>query len=123
MNFGLALASNRVPGTQVNLNRFVTSSAKGEPVDKSKMMDDFLTAILAGDISPKTRQALLKQVNEQAAVTVPAMPVQMEPAADTSQMDGPGPQRQQRPRMDANITDPVTRVAGLILGSPEFQRQ
>lgn len=123
MNFGLALASNRVQGTQVNLNRFVTSSAKGESVDKSKMMDDFLLAILAGDISPKTRQALLKQVNEQAAVTIPAMPVQMEPAADTSQMDGPGLQRQQRPRMDANITDPVTRVAGLILGSPEFQRQ
>jgi hypothetical protein len=32
-------------------------------------------------------------------------------------------QRQQLARFDANITDPVTKIVGLILGSPEFQRQ
>ena len=31
--------------------------------------------------------------------------------------------RQQLARGDANITDPVTKIVGLILGSPEFQRQ
>jgi hypothetical protein len=31
--------------------------------------------------------------------------------------------RQQLARADANITDPVTKIVGLILGSPEFQRQ
>jgi hypothetical protein len=25
--------------------------------------------------------------------------------------------------MEANVNDPVTKVVGLILGSPEFQRQ
>jgi hypothetical protein len=38
----------------------------------------------------------------------------------------PFPERQrgqQLARADANITDPVTKLVGLILGSPEFQRQ
>src|SRR5258705_10115386 len=48
MNFGLALASNRVPGTRVNLSRFVTGFPGGE--DKTKMMDQFLGVILAADI-------------------------------------------------------------------------
>jgi hypothetical protein len=34
-----------------------------------------------------------------------------------------GRQGQQLARANANITDPVTKVVGLILGSPEFQRQ
>jgi hypothetical protein len=34
-----------------------------------------------------------------------------------------GQQRRQLARGDANITDPVTKIVGLILGSPEFQRQ
>jgi hypothetical protein len=32
-------------------------------------------------------------------------------------------QRQQLARADANITDPMTKIVGLILGSPAFQRQ
>ena len=123
MNFGLALASNRVPGTRVNLNRFMESSAKGEPIDKTRVMDEFLNVIVAGDISPLTRDALLKQLNQQAVVSIPAPAGQMEPVSDVGLMDGAGPQQRQRPRIDASITDPVTKVVGLILGSPEFQRQ
>jgi hypothetical protein len=123
MIFGLALASNRVPGTRVNLNRFMESSAKGEPIDKTRVMDEFLNVILAGDISPLTRDALLKQLNQQAVVSIPAPAGQMEPVSDVGLMDGAGPQQRQRPRVDASITDPVTKVVGLILGSPEFQRQ
>src|SRR6185295_9293662 len=76
MNFGLALASNRVPGTQVSL-----AKTNGE---QAKVMDDDLKTLLAGDISAATREALLKQ---------------LEPS------------------------DPATKVVGLILGTPEFQRQ
>ena len=76
MNFGLALASNRVPGTQVSL-----AKTNGE---QAKVMDDYLKTLLAGDISAATREALLKQ---------------LEPS------------------------DPATKVVGLILGTPEFQRQ
>jgi len=76
MNFGLALANNRIPGTKVSLVKL-----NG---DQSKVMDDYLKTVLAGEISSATRETLLKQ---------------LEPA------------------------DPVTKVVGLILGTPEFQRQ
>lgn len=76
MNFGLALAGNRVQGTKVSL-----AKTSGE---QAKVMDEYLKTLLAGDISAATREALLKQ---------------LEPS------------------------DPATKVVGLILGTPEFQRQ
>ena len=79
MNFGLALASNRVTGTKVNLSRLTS----GE-MDQAKVMDGALKLILAGEISPATRETLLKQLGQ---------------------------------------NDPATKVVGLILGTPEFQRQ
>jgi len=76
MNFGLALANNRVQGTRVSLSKI-----NGE---QAKVMDEYLKTILAGEISAATRETLLKQ---------------LEPS------------------------DPATKVVGLILGTPEFQRQ
>jgi uncharacterized protein (DUF1800 family) len=76
MNFGLALANNRVQGTKVSL-----AKTSGE---QAKVMDEYLKTILGGEISSATRETLLKQ---------------LEPS------------------------DPATKVVGLILGTPEFQRQ
>jgi uncharacterized protein (DUF1800 family) len=76
MNFGLALAGNRIQGTSVNLSKLST--------DQSKVMDDYLKILLAGEISAATKEAMLKQLDK---------------------------------------SDPVTKVVGLILGTPEFQRQ
>jgi uncharacterized protein (DUF1800 family) len=76
MNFGLALANNRIPGTRVNLSKL-----SGE---QSKVMDEYLKNLLAGEVSTATRAALVKQLDQ---------------------------------------SDPVTKVVGLILGTPEFQRQ
>lgn len=79
MNFGLALAGNRVQGTKVDLTKF-TSGDKNQ----AKVMDESLKTILAGEISATSRETLLKQLDQ---------------------------------------SDPVTKVVGLILGTPEFQRQ
>ena len=76
MNFGLALAGNRVQGTKVNL-----STLTG---DQARVMDESLKLLLAGEISAATRETLLKQLGQK---------------------------------------DPATKVVGLILGTPEFQRQ
>jgi uncharacterized protein (DUF1800 family) len=76
MNFGLALAGNRIQGTSVNLSKLST--------DQSKVIDDYLKILLAGEISAATKEAMLKQLDK---------------------------------------SDPVTKVVGLILGTPEFQRQ
>jgi uncharacterized protein (DUF1800 family) len=129
-NFGLTLASNRIPGTSVDLKQFV-SSGGGQSLNKSQIMDRFLDLIVAGDITPKTKEALLKQLDEQATLVVPAMSAETPRPNDTmagEAMDRDRPfrqrgQRQQLARADANISDPVTKIVGLILGSPEFQRQ
>ncbi len=93
-------------------------------------MDRFLSLIVAGDVTPQTREALLKQMNEQTALVVPAMsePARMNARMADDSMEAPadfGPRQggQQLARAEANITDPVTKIVGLILGSPEFQRQ
>jgi uncharacterized protein (DUF1800 family) len=128
MNFALALASNRIPGTRVNLNKL----AGGPSDDNAKLMDQFLNTILAGDISKSTHETLLKQLDQPTVVSVPAPAPrgQMEPRNEIGQMEqmnspaGPGQMRgQQRPRVEANINDPLTKLVGLILGTPEFQRQ
>jgi uncharacterized protein (DUF1800 family) len=117
MNFGLALASNRVQGTRVNLARVTGVAARTNDIDKAKVMDESLKTILGNDISASTREALLKQMDKEAIVSLPG-PREPEP----SEMQGPG-QMRQRPRVDAAVNDPVTKVVGLILGTPEFQRQ
>ena len=120
MNFALALASNRIPGTRVNLRKLAENAGTTGDADKTKLMDQFLNAILGGDVSKSTRETLLKQLDQQAVVSVNAPRAQVETPAEMGQMDGPP---RQRPRVEANINDPVTKVVGLILGTPEFQRQ
>ncbi len=126
LNFGLTLASNQIPGTRVNLKQFLINADAGPSVDKAQIMDRFLSVIVAGDMAPKTRETLLKQLNEQTAIVVPAEGARMnEGMNEMSSTELPVRPRQQRQqaRAEANITDPVTKIVGLILGSPEFQRQ
>ena len=80
MNFGLAMAGNRIPGTRVDLTKFTMQ-------DKSKLIDESLKLLVAGDISAGTRETLMKQINA------------------------------------ANATESAAQVVGMILGTPEFQRQ
>jgi uncharacterized protein (DUF1800 family) len=130
LNFGLTLASNRIPGTSVDLKHFL-GNADGPALDKAQMMNRFLDVIVAGDITAKTKAALLKQLDEQTALVVPAMtppPARADAMAGGEMMAAPAPLRprqqgQQLARADASIKDPVTKMVGLILGSPEFQRQ
>ena len=136
MNFGLALASNRVQGTKVNLSS-ITGVVSNE-INKRKVMDDSLKSILGGDVSTATRDALFKQLDQEVAVSLPGPRNSDQRETRRQEQTGPPPaaqmegpaglpdrprQQQQRPRVDATINDPVTKVVGLILGTPEFQRQ
>lgn len=125
LNFGLALASNRIPGTKVNLRRFVGDTSS--EADKPRMMDQFLSVIVGGDISPRTKETLMKQLDEQ----IPAPPPpskKLEEEKDAAMLLGtPLPEAPRQPvagpASQAAVTDTVTKMVGLILGSPEFQRQ
>jgi uncharacterized protein (DUF1800 family) len=79
MNFGLALANNRVPGTRVDLGRLTNGETS-----HAYVLDQTLKTLLAGEISSGTKEALLKQLSD---------------------------------------SDPPEKVVGLLLGTPEFQRQ
>jgi uncharacterized protein (DUF1800 family) len=124
LNFGLALASNRIPGTRINLDRFLANTEQRQSLNKAQIMDRFLSLIVAGEISPRTRETLLKQLDEQIAPAPAPKPDTTMSSDNTSgEMMNDRRRRLQLARAEANISDPVTKIVGLILGSPEFQRQ
>ncbi len=135
MNFALALVSNRIPGTRVDLATLL-GDARGTSIEKGKLLDRFVSVIVGGEMSAKTRETLLQQLSDQ--ITLPAMPAAQvannaapanpfEVAFQRGNLNpggGGGPQQQQMARMNPpTIENPLIKLAGLIVGSPEFQRQ
>ncbi|HYJ45375.1 MAG TPA: DUF1800 family protein, partial [Pyrinomonadaceae bacterium] len=131
LNFGLALASNRIPGTRVDLSRF-TDGAK-DSANMERVMDRFLEVIVQGDVSPRTKATLLKQLKEPLPVAPPQTAEANATADDNAMMRrgggglGGGRRGQQGQVALADlskVSNPeLVKVVGLILGSPEFQRQ
>jgi hypothetical protein len=131
MNFALALASNRIPGTRVDLSRFAGEAAQAGgsvgAIDKAKVMERFIGVILNGEISPQTKLTLQSQLN----APLPAPSAQPAQAADAegsrdnmAQRGGRGQRQMARADTGRVVGNPeVVKIAGLILGSPEFQRQ
>jgi uncharacterized protein (DUF1800 family) len=95
MNFGLALATNRLPGTTFNLSRLLDGApmADADPYQVELKLEQTL---VPGDISKQTHQTI-----EERIVDPQAMAQFEDPARPTN----------------ANV------IAGLLLGSPEFQRK
>ena len=122
LNFALALTSNRIPGTRVDLARFAGEAAtSSRAVDQRRLVDLFSREFLRGDVTPKTKEVLLKQLGEQQA------PILSDDAAagdDRATERNVMQARRERRETGAAVGNPeVTRIAALILGSPEFQRQ
>jgi uncharacterized protein (DUF1800 family) len=94
MNFSLALTANRLRGAQVNMETLLGDPAATDP---HATLDRAIQALLGGQLSQQTRETLEKQLAD--------------------------PQI-----LQASLDDPVKQVnaamiAGLVLGSPEFQRR
>jgi uncharacterized protein (DUF1800 family) len=94
MNFSLALAANRLRGAQVNMETLLGDRATGDP---HATLDLAVRVLLGGQLSQQTRETLEVQLTD--------------------------PQI-----LQASLDDPVKKVnaamiAGLVLGSPEFQRR
>ncbi|HEX6625452.1 MAG TPA: DUF1800 family protein, partial [Pyrinomonadaceae bacterium] len=147
LNFAVALVSNRIPGTRVDLARFAGSAATSSgAVDQQRVVDQFLQLVLQGDISPKSREVLMKQLGDQPTAPIASAQTTVQATDTRAQapaMGGPRPsatesagneyaglnrrgQRRNRMREDASGTvgnPEVARIAALIIGSPEFQRQ
>jgi hypothetical protein len=94
MNFALALGSGRLPGSSLDPQALIHGSA---PTDAGAALATLEQGLLAGDISPQTHAVLEKQLND--------------PQIARRKLDDPA----QKPNYGA--------IAGLIMGSPEFQRR
>jgi len=118
MNFAVAIASNRIPGTRVDLKAF-------DQKDKAKTLDLAMAQILNGEVSASTRSTLLKQI-AQPLPEVKAGNELDDRDLDMTNLRGQGQQGGQRrqARLLAPSGDPdVFKAVSLVLGSPEFQRQ
>jgi len=93
MNFALGLASGRMLGSTFNAQSILPTQF----TSPQQALTDFENALLAGDVSRQTHDTILKQM-EDPQLTGVAL----------NRLDNP---------VRTNV------IAGLILGSPEFQRR
>ncbi|MCA1591431.1 MAG: DUF1800 domain-containing protein [Acidobacteria bacterium] len=120
LNFALALVGNRIPNTRVDLSRFVGEEAtSSRAVNQERIVDQFLNLVLQGDISPKSKAVLLRQLSTQASAPITATPADV-----TANIRNVSAAPRQKMQEGATVGNPeVTRIAALVIGSPEFQRQ
>jgi len=120
MNFAVALASNRIPQAKVNLKGF-------EATSKDQILEKAVGEILEGDIALNTKQTLMKQIEQpliEPKLAADADDMEMAMPAMKGQGGGKGKGMGGQNRLLAPSGNAeVFKVVGLILGSPDFQRQ
>jgi uncharacterized protein (DUF1800 family) len=94
MNFAIALSTNHMPGTRVDLDALFPADDAG---NARRTLEEAFATVLDNQVTPETRAVLEKRLADPQIV-------------------------------EAKLDDPVRRVnrgliLGLVLGSPEFQRQ
>ena len=111
MNFALGLAANRLPGITASWeppDDDTPAALANSEIPNAESEESRLESLLvAGGISESTRTAVLQQFQQQSA--------QMQPVS------APGPQALHAQAANLEREDQV--LAGLLLGSPEFQRR
>jgi len=108
MNFSLALMAGRIKGAQVDpdalINVGAPANASSQP-DAQRILALLETSLLAGEVSKQTHEAIIRQLETSTDSKGAAVP----PAVRRNDQGPPAP-------------NPGT-IAGLLLGSPEFQRR
>jgi uncharacterized protein (DUF1800 family) len=95
MNFSLALLTGKMKGTAVDPAQLIPASAT--PADAHDALAQMETTLLAGDVSKQTHDAIAKRLDD--------------------------PQVAQRKLDDPARAPNLGMIAGLIVGSPDFQRR
>jgi uncharacterized protein (DUF1800 family) len=106
MNFSVALMSGKIKGVQVDADR-LANAPPGAPADSARALAALEGSLLAGDVSKQTHEAITSELENQAASHAAAV----KPSAA---------------RKNDKASPPASAtgtIAGLILGSPEFQRR
>ncbi|HEX3102460.1 MAG TPA: DUF1800 family protein, partial [Pyrinomonadaceae bacterium] len=119
LNFAVAIASNRIPGTRVDLKAY-------DQKDKAKMLDRAIEEILDGEISPNTKAMLVKQMDQPLPDVKTGSELGDPQMVDVPNMRTPGQQggQNRQARLLSPTGNPeVFKAVSLVLGTPEFQRQ
>ncbi|MEO5860318.1 MAG: DUF1800 family protein [Pyrinomonadaceae bacterium] len=119
LNFAVAIASNRIPGTRVDLANLAAPT-------RSAILDKAIAEILEGEISPATKAQLIKQIEQPLPEVKAANEVDDE--TDDAPPMRPGQQGARQGGRQSRLLEPsgnpdVFKAVSLVLGSPEFQRQ
>jgi len=106
MNFALALTAGRIKGVKVDAAQLAGSSSP--PPDATVTLSTLETSLLVGGVSQQTHDSIMAQID--AAGKKGAQQKQDNKAGS-------------RKPADAARPPDVSTIAGLLLGSPEFQRR
>jgi uncharacterized protein (DUF1800 family) len=107
MNFALALTSGRMKGMKADAARLAGIDAPNRPTDSTFALLNLENALLTGDVSKQTHDSIAAQI------------------AATNINVAHKPDNKGGVRRDGAAPRPadVGTIAGLLLGSPEFQRR
>jgi uncharacterized protein (DUF1800 family) len=107
MNFALNLTAGKIKGVKVDSNLVAGGSTPQAP-DPTAALSTLETSLIAGGVSKQTHESIVAQI-EAGKNGVPPQRVDNKVAA--------------RKPVDASRPPDVSMIAGLLLGSPEFQRR
>ncbi|HEY1987415.1 MAG TPA: DUF1800 domain-containing protein [Terracidiphilus sp.] len=117
MNFALSLAANRLPGITTKWSAPASDAISPQNPEVEEARLEFL--MIGGGISNSTRAAVLQQFAAQSQTPAPAPST-----GDAQSMQVYASPRQQNRVAPANALEKQDQIlAGLLLGSPEFQRR
>jgi uncharacterized protein (DUF1800 family) len=112
MNFALTLAANRLPGITVDwAGQAADSTAGATPESEESRLESLL---VAGSVSASTRSAVLNQFQQQTA---------NEQSHPTDRLASAEIRPVYRMRGSSSLERQDQLLAGLLIGSPEFQRR
>jgi uncharacterized protein (DUF1800 family) len=108
MNFALALSNGKIKGVKVDVAQLAGSNPPNPPPDSTRTLAALEVSLLDGDVSKQTHDSITAQID--AAATNGAQQKQDKKTGA-------------RKPVDASRPPDVNTIAGLLLGSPEFQRR
>jgi hypothetical protein len=129
MNFAVILSGNRLPATQINWPGLLGGDSDATPQTERKLETLLLghaaaektrAAVLAQAADPNTQQQALESFTEQPAMQ---QNTKSDPGMMRVNLGRKGMARGPGPAQSAQPASPLDNMAGLLLGSPEFQRR
>ena len=103
MNFALALTAGKVRGVKVDASQLAGSAPP--PTDSGMVLSTMEAQILAADVSKQTHDSIMAQIET------------------SSNTNAPAKNKKSAKQADAARPADASTIAGLLLGSPEFQRR